>query len=139
MKVNKDILEDKKEALTAKYQQDLSILYTYELHKIFTWFVKNFPKRHLRWVSAMGSNFFVLDGNIFDTDIMRLDTSGYRSVWREAELSRYQKVLKPLVDLDSSINDVTNTSDGGWIQTCDINSNDYKFNPDYHPVHDEEL
>lgn len=122
MKVNMELLEQKKLALCIKYESDVAQLYVYELHKVFTWFVKKYPKRHLRWISAMGSNFFVLDGEVLDN--------------RQFTEDRIAKCIGPLLDLTESINDVTNTSNDGWIQTCDVNSNDYHFNPDFHPAFD---
>lgn len=127
--------EYKKAQMTAKYYEDMAHIYDIEINNIMKWFCKKFPNRHLRWVSAMGSNFWVMElnngYNICDWEITTLKyTEGcWDTYYVDAEPDRVAKVLKPLWDLFQSINDVTNVAGNEWIQTKEYNSNDYHFDP----------
>jgi len=132
---NTNLMEKRKEQITIKYHREMSNLYNTELHKIFQWFVKKFPKHHLKWYSRMGSNFWELDGEILDWNTADLKyTKGcWSTYYVDAVPDRKAKVLKPLWDFYQSVNDVTNCVSDDWIQTMELNSNDYKFDPHFNP------
>ncbi len=120
-------LEEKKLAATIKYNQEIDAIYIEQMEIIMRWFVWSFPKRHLWWVSGMGSCFWVLDGEIlhWETLVERSNDHGWTYHWVEPELTRQQKVLLPLYRFLQSINDATNV-DCNVIDIGDFNSNNYK-------------
>lgn len=120
-------LEEKKLAATIKYNQEIDAIYIEQMEIIMRWFVWSFPKRNLKWVSGMGTCFWVLDGEIlhWETLVERSFDNGWTYRWVEPELTRQQKVLLPLYRFLQSINDATNV-DCNVIDIGDFNSNNYK-------------
>ena len=96
MEINIKQLEEFKEKQLDIFMNSIDTMYRAELDKIFVWFKEKFPKRILEYVDGMGTNFFVIDGDIL---------SG-RS---EYEQERIRPILKPLFDFIDSIQDSTNS------------------------------
>ena len=103
-------LEIKKEELQTEYYTALERLYTTELVKVFQWFVEKFPQRKLKWVSEMGCEFFILDGDILHWDALTLMHSddGWDMYYEDAVPDRKAKILRPMWDFFQMIHDVTN-------------------------------
>lgn len=117
-------LEKLKEQIALRAEREMDELYVVEVKKVLEWFRDKFPKRHLRWMDGMGCHFWVLDDEILDCDIHVPDheSTGQFSkhmVMKRVPLTRIQRVLKPLVDFQESIETQTHTFEcgvqiGGW-------------------------
>ncbi len=87
-------LEYIKKRLTTKYIEDLATLYTREVHKVIDWFHCHYPKRSIRWMSGMGTCFWVVDDEIM--------------YWNKRDdPGRHDRALAPLWDLYLSITDTS--------------------------------
>jgi len=101
-------LEKEKEAIAAIFYGELEDLYKIEIRKVFGWFTEHYPKRTLKWVSGMGTCFWVLDGEILHWDTLTLVHSpGMHYV--DPLPDRKAEKLLPLWYFFRSINNVTHT------------------------------
>lgn len=125
--VDREQLEQGKSLLTEVYEADIEELYKEIMQEILRWFRFKFPKRKLKWVSGMGSCFWVLDGEILHWEVLveTHDDHGYQTGYKEPEPDRKQRLLKPLWDFFQSIHDHTNYL-GRWIHIGDHSTEDLK-------------
>jgi len=103
-------LEKQKEAAHNKYNNCLYNLYSQELYKILLWFHDKFPKHSLKWVDGMGTNFWEIDGEIWDCDteyVSHVASISGNKYLSERPWTRKEKLLAPLVNFQKSINDLT--------------------------------
>lgn len=109
-------METIKEIIQDRFNRDQEQLYIREVKKILEWFRDKFPKRTLKWVDGMGTNFWVIDDEIWhevDSWHYQVTENGKSRTCKERAWDRKQQLLKPLVDFYNSINDCTYTHQGG--------------------------
>ena len=89
-----------------EYYTQLSETFIAERTIVMNWFKHKFPKRHLKWISGMGSCCWVLDGKILDIPTVEED----KELDFESRLDggRPLKVILPLVNFYRSIMDFSN-------------------------------
>jgi len=108
-------MERDKELIYDRYVSELTKLYSEELLEVKRWFGDKFPKRSLDFINAMGTCFWVIDGEIWNCEVY-----GYRhdSNWdlryTARPWTRKEKLLAPLVNFYLSITDHT------WLPECGI-------------------
>ena len=128
--MNIESLERRKENYLAQYEAKLELMYVKEIEKVFKWFVKKYPKRTLKWVSGMGTAFWVLDDNILDCSDLEQDFNHWNQLKNrfgcKARLpDRKMQLLMPLWDFHNSIHDMTNVP-LNWIDIGDFHSDSFK-------------
>lgn len=106
-------LENRKQKLLKQYTSKLESMYIKEIEKVFKWFVRKYPKRRLQWVSGMGTDYWVLDGEILDCSAVEQDFNHWNSLQNrfgcKSKLpNRKMQRLLPLWEFYNSINDMTN-------------------------------
>jgi len=88
-----------------EYYHQLSEMFTAERTVVMKWFKHNYPKRHLKWVSGMGTCCWLLDGEILD--IPSVDEVKVLDFDQRLD-GRTLKVLLPLVHFYRAITDLSN-------------------------------
>lgn len=111
--MNSVSLENRKEKLLKQYTTKLESMYIKEIEKVFKWFKKKYPKRRLQWVSGMGTDYWVLDGEILDCSDLEQDFNHWNSLQNrfgcKSRLpNRKMQRLMPLWEFYNSIHDMTN-------------------------------
>lgn len=128
--MNIESLENRKQKLLKQYTSKLESMYIKEIEKVFKWFVRKYPKRRLQWVSGMGTDYWVLDGEILDCSAVEQDFNHWNSLQNRFDCksklpSRKMKRLIPLWEFYNSINDMTNIA-LIWIDIGDFHSDNFK-------------
>lgn len=128
--INVDSLEKRKAAYLETHEKRLVDLYTKEMHKVMTWFVKKYPKRRLEWVSGMGTFYWYLDGKPLDCADLETDFNHWMQLSncygsKPKKPCRIMQRLMPLWDFYNSIRDHTHVP-MHWIDIGDFSSDDYK-------------
>ena len=111
--MNIESLENRKQKLLKQYTSKLESMYIKEIEKVFKWFVRKYPKRRLQWVSGMGTDYWVLDGEILDCSAVEQDFNHWNSLQNRFGCTsklpnRKMQRLMPLWEFYNSINDMTN-------------------------------
>jgi len=113
--------DEEREKVDAEYNLQLVNMFLAERTIVMNWFKHKFPKRHLKWMSGMGTCCWILDGEILD--IPEVDKVKVLDLDRRLD-GRTLKVLLPLVNFYRSITDLTHS-----FQTYPVDIGDCVVSP----------